>query len=151
MESIKHRLMGLGMTSSTINTYLSILDRFFKHSGKVNNFTQQEISNYLDYLIVTRNYKARSRNLVMKVIKFYCREFLNYDLKLQKSKEDKPIPKICWNNEFQEIISVTKNMNKIIATKNKCKCGTNFILTIAGWKCPKCDIPKRRDTNVKKK
>jgi len=31
-------------------------------------------------------------------------------------------------------------MNKIIATKNKCKCGTNFILTIAGWKCPKCDL-----------
>ena len=35
-------------------------------------------------------------------------------------------------------------MEKIITTRNKCSCGTNYILTIAGWKCPKCDLPEYR-------
>lgn len=110
MNLIKDRLKGMGLAESTIKTYTYILDSFFDHFGKVNNFTTQEISNYLDYLIISRNYSARSRNLDMKVIRFYCREFLGFVPELKKAKENKPIPKICWDDDFRQIISVTKNI-----------------------------------------
>lgn len=106
MQQIKDRLKGLGLQDSTIKTYTSILGQFFEHSRKASNFTEEEINNYLDYLIIKRNYSARSRNLVSKVIKFYCREFENKIITIRKAKESKPIPK----NEFSQILSVTPNI-----------------------------------------
>lgn len=32
----------------------------------------------------------------------------------------------------------------------KCKCGQNFVLTIAGLKCPKCDLIKPKRPYTKK-
>ena len=87
MEAIKNKLKGMGLTDSTIRTYTYILESFFDHFGKVNNFTSQEISGYLDYLMISKNYSARSRNLDMKIIRFYCREFLNFVPELIKAKE----------------------------------------------------------------
>ena len=78
MELIKNRLKGMGLADSTIKTYSSILNKFFEHTNKANNFIEKEITEYLDYLMIEKNYSGRSRNLVMKGIKFYCREFLNF-------------------------------------------------------------------------
>ena len=110
MQQIKDKLKGIGLQDSTIKTYLSILSNFFRHTKKANNFTQQEIDSYLDYLIIARGYKARSRNLVAKIIRFYCREFDNNSFEYRKAKEDKPIPKICEDNDFTQILSVTPNI-----------------------------------------
>ena len=110
MEAIKTRLKGMGLTDSTIKTYCSILKQFFEHSKKVTGFQQKEIEDYLDYLMVVRNYSGRSRNLVMKVIRFYCREFIGQELNLRKAKENKPIPKVCWDEDFTQIMSVTRNI-----------------------------------------
>ena len=110
MEHIKTKLKGYGLTDSTIKTYTSILSKFFEHTKKVNHFTKEEINQYLDYLIIKKNYSARSRNLAMKIIRFYCRDFLNFEVELNKAKEDKPIPKICWDSDFRQVISVTKNI-----------------------------------------
>lgn len=110
MQQIKDKLKGMGLADSTINTYCFNLNKFFEHTGKTTNFTEQEISNYLDYLIIKKNYSGRSRNLVMKIIKFYCREFLDFIPELKWAKENKPIPKICEDNEFSQILSVTPNI-----------------------------------------
>jgi len=110
MEEIKIKLKGYGLADSTIETYLSVLKKFFNHYKKTRNFTQEEIINYLDFLMDVKNYSARSRNLVMKIIRFYCREFLNFESELKKAKEDKPIPKICEDYEFSQILSVTPNI-----------------------------------------
>lgn len=110
MEQIKNKLKGLGLANSTIKTYCNILSHFFEHTQKVNNFTGEEINNYLDYLIIKKNYSGRSRNLVMKIIRFYCREFLNFIPEIKKAKENKPIPKICEDSDFTQILSVTPNI-----------------------------------------
>jgi len=110
MEQIKNRLKGMGMTESTITTYSSILNAFFQHIKKVTNITIEEVNNYLDYLIIYKNYSTRSRNLASKIIKFYFREFLNQELQIKKSKEDRAIPKICEDSEFSTILSVTSNI-----------------------------------------
>ena len=110
MKQIKNKLKGYGLADSTIKTYTFILKQFFEHTKKVNQYTEEEINQYLDYLIIKKNYSARSRNLVMKIIRFYCREFLNFKLELKKAKENKPIPKICEDNEFSQILSVTPNI-----------------------------------------
>ena len=34
----------------------------------------------------------------------------------------------------------------LITTKNKCNCGNNYILTIAGWKCPTCELKSLQKT-----
>lgn len=109
MEQIKNKLKGYGLTDSTIKTYISILKQFFNHSKKTNNFTQEEISNYLDYLMVVKDYCGRSRNLAMKIIKFYCREFLNFEPELKKAKEAKNIQPVCWDDDFKQIYEVTIN------------------------------------------
>ena len=110
MEIIKNRLKGLGLADSTIRTYLSILSQFFEHTKKTTNFTEQEINNYLDYLIIKKNNSARSRNLAAKIIRFYCREFLGFIPEIKKAKEDRPIPKTCEDKEFSQILSVTPNI-----------------------------------------
>lgn len=110
MQRIKDRLMGKGMADSTIKTYSNMLKDFFRHIGKETGISEQDINNYLDYLIISRNYSARSRNLVSKIIRFYCREFLGFIPEIKKAKEDKPIPKICEDNEFTQILSVTPNV-----------------------------------------
>lgn len=110
MEKIKNRLKGLGLTESTIRTYNSILKGFFDYHKRYRDFTEKEILGYLDHLMIQRNYSARSRNLVYKVIKFYCREFLKQEIKIERAKENKPIPKVCWDSDFRQIISVTKNI-----------------------------------------
>lgn len=109
MIKIRNSLLAKGLTGSTAKTYCNILGHFFEHTGKVNNFTKQEISNYLEYLMIKRNYSARSRNLVMKVIRYYCREFCHTEIDLPKAKENKPIPKICDDSQFTQIMSVTNN------------------------------------------
>ncbi|MBI5803378.1 tyrosine-type recombinase/integrase [Candidatus Pacearchaeota archaeon] len=110
MEQIRNRLKGMGLQDSTIKTYISILNQFFEHTRKASNFTEEEINNYLDYLIIKKGYSARSRNLHAKVIRFYCREFENKQIEIRKAKENKPIPKICWDDDFTQIISVTPNI-----------------------------------------
>jgi len=110
MDLIKERLKGLGLANSTIKTYCAILKQFFEHIDKRLNFSEKEISDYLDYLMNVRHYSGRSRNLAMKIIKFYCREFLNFEPELRKAKENKPIPKICEDNDFSSILSVTPNI-----------------------------------------
>jgi len=110
MQKVKDKLKGMGLSDSTIKTYTHILTKFFEHTHKVNQFTEQEINQYLDYLIIAKNYSTRSRNLVMKVIRFYCREFLGFEPQLKKAKETKPIPKICEDEDFTKILSVTPNI-----------------------------------------
>ena len=108
MEEIKNKLKGMGLSDSTIKTYSNILNNFFKHHNwKFNNYTQEELDNYLDYLIIKKNYSARSRNLVSKILRFYCREFNGFTPLFKKAKESKPIPKICEDWEFSQILSVT--------------------------------------------
>jgi len=110
MEQIQNKLKGMGLADSTIKTYTSILSAFFEHTKKVNQYTTEEINQYLDYLIIKKNYSARSRNLVSKIIRFYCREFLGFIPEIKKAKENKPIPKICEDNDFSAILSVTPNI-----------------------------------------
>lgn len=110
MQQIKDRLKGLGMTNATIKTYCCHLNMFFKHTKKVLNHTTQEISQYLDYLMIVKNYSGRSRNLVAKIIRFYCREFENFEPELKRAKENKPIPPVCWDEYLREIIKVTPNI-----------------------------------------
>lgn len=110
MEAIKTKLKGYGLTDSSIRTYCSILSNFFEYTRKVNSFAQQDTDQYLDYLIVKKNYSARSRNLVMKVIRWYCNKELGLNLKFEKAKENKPIPKICEDTDFSKILSVTPNI-----------------------------------------
>lgn len=110
MQQIKNKLKGMGLADSTIKTYSCHLKQFFNHISKAINITEKDINNYLDYLIIAKNYSGRSRNLVMKIIKFYCREFLNFEPQIKKAKENKPIPKICEDNDFSKILSVTPNI-----------------------------------------
>ena len=110
IKTIKERLQCLGMTHSTIKTYSLVLKSFFQHIEKINDITEKEVEIYLDYLIIKKKYMARSRNLVAKIIKFYFREFFEKEIKIARIKENKPIPNICWDNDFRQIISVTTNI-----------------------------------------
>ena len=113
MQLIKNRLKGLGLMDSTIKTYLSILSHFFKHTKKALNHTEQDISDYLDYLMIVKNYSGRSRNLAMKIIKFYCREFEGKVTLNLIDNADRPLG-VFIATDFQLIKSLRKNnLNKI--------------------------------------
>lgn len=100
----------MGLTNSTVKTYLSALNKLFQYTGKEENFELKEIEEYLDYLIIKKNYKASSRNLVAKSIQFYLREFQDIEIELRMAKQVKAIPKVCWDNQFTQIISATPNI-----------------------------------------
>ena len=109
MQQIKDKLKALGMTQSTIKTYSSAIKGFITFANN-NIITNELVNEYLDFLILKKNYSARSRNLVGKILKFYCREFKGFEPIIIKSKENKPMPKVCWDDDFTQIISVTKNI-----------------------------------------
>ena len=71
---------------------------------------EQEIEDYLEYLMVMEDYKASSRNLAMKAIKFYCREFEGKEFDIRMAKQEKAIPKVCWDSDLRQIMSVTRNI-----------------------------------------
>ena len=110
IKTIKERLQCLGMTNATIKTYSLVLKSLFCHIGKINEITEKEVMIYLDYLMIKKKYVARSRNLVAKIIKFYFREFFEKEIRIEMIKESKPIPNICWDDDFKQIISVTPNI-----------------------------------------
>ncbi len=110
VKSIRERLICLGMTNSTIKTYCSAIRLFLNHVGKVADITEEEVLIYLDYLILNKGYSSRSRNLISRILTFYFREFLDIKLDIRKSKEDKAIPRVCWDNQLREILSVTHNI-----------------------------------------
>jgi len=116
MEQIKTRLKGLGMANSTIKTYSSILGRFFIHFKKTTNFSMEEMQSYLDYLMVVKDFKASSRNLVADVLEFYSREFLNKDIEFRKAKVTKEIQPVCWDEDYKQILSVTPNIKHKLCT-----------------------------------
>ena len=107
IKTIRERLICLGMTYATIKTYCSTLNLLFKHLEKVENISEKEVLTYLDYLILKKKNIERTRNLKAKIIRFYFREFLNKEIEINKSKEDKPIPRVCWDNQLKEILRVT--------------------------------------------
>ncbi len=109
MQQIKDNLKALGMAQSTIKTYSSAIKGFRTFAnGRI--ITNELVNEYLDFLMLKRNYSARSRNLAGKILKFYCREFRGFEPIIFKAKESKPIPKICEDNEFSQILSVTPNI-----------------------------------------
>ncbi len=107
IKTIRERLICKGMTYATIKTYCSALKCLFNHLEKTTNISEEEILIYLDYLILKKKYSERSRNLIAKIIRFYFREFLDIELTIKKSKEDKPIPRVCWDNQLKQILEVT--------------------------------------------
>lgn len=107
IKTIREFLIGRGMTNSTIKTYCSALRKLFYHLQKTKDISEEEVLIYLDYLIIKRKYRAKSRNLVGKIIKFYFREFLDKEIKIPKAKEEKTIPKVCWDYQLKQIIDVT--------------------------------------------
>lgn len=110
IKTIKERMICLGMTYATIKTYCSVLKGLFDNLEKITDISEQEVLTYLDYVILKKKNKERSRNLKAKIIRFYFREFLNKNIEINKSKEDKPIPKVCWDNQLEEIIKVMPNI-----------------------------------------
>jgi len=107
IKTIRERMICLGMTRATIKTYCSALRGLFNHLEKIEDISEKEALTYLDYLILKKGNSARSRNQISKIIRFYFREFLNKEIEITKSKEDKPIPKVCWDNQLKEIIKAT--------------------------------------------
>ena len=68
MEQIKNKLKGMGLADSTIKTYTSILSNLFEHTKKVNQYTTEEINQYLEtaYLSVivpSERLKAQRRKI----------------------------------------------------------------------------------------
>lgn len=109
MEEIKNNLKAKGLSDSSIKTYDCIITDFLDFVNK-EIITTQDINDYLNYLMISRNYSGRSRNLAMKVIRYYCRELRGFTPVLEKAKENKPIPRVCEDDEFTQILSVTKNI-----------------------------------------
>ncbi len=81
MNKIRYRLVQLGMARSTRSTRIRELRNFFRHIGKVENITQNEVTTYLDYLITHNKYIPKHKNAVAKIIKFYRKEFLDKGVK----------------------------------------------------------------------
>jgi integrase/recombinase XerD len=97
-----------GFTKKTFDSYYSTNLLFLKYIDKdVNLITEDDIKEYIVYLMYEKDYKPRSINLLISCLKFFFKEILNLDIieNIKTQKVDKKIPYVLTKEEIKALIS----------------------------------------------
>lgn len=113
-EKMKDDLELKGLSERTQKLYLGEMRRFVKHFYKSpDNLGEEEIKEYLLYLLREKKCSTSSVNLAYSAIKFFYTETLGqkWDLKkICRTKQPKKLPVVMDIEEINALLNVTKNI-----------------------------------------
>ena len=102
-------------SASTIRTYRTMLAGFLEYySGrKPEGITEEEIRDYLIYLIEKRDVSNSYQNQSINAIKFYYEQVLGRPVRtyyIQRPKKEKHLPNVLSEKEVELILNNTDNL-----------------------------------------
>jgi integrase/recombinase XerD len=100
---------------NTIRTYKSMLQEFLVYHRKLDpgKITEEQIRDYLLYLIQHRDVSVSYQNQSINAIKFYYEQVLGRPVKtyyIQRPKKEKILPNVLSEQEVQLILNFTDNL-----------------------------------------
>lgn len=102
------------LSPRTIKTYLSWMKQFTIHYGRSpDQLGDEEIRNYLHYLLKEKEASQASMNQAYSALKFFYEKTLQRDWsgrKIPRSKVPKKLPIVLSQEEVEKIFSVTTNL-----------------------------------------
>ncbi len=113
IEVLKRELIIRKYSKKTFNSYvyynLQLLRRSIKTSDLITN---NDIKNYLHYLIDENNFSTSTINTVLSALKFYYEKLLrkNFFFDIQRPKKDKKLPSVLNKDEIMSIFKVLSNL-----------------------------------------
>ncbi|MDP3352918.1 MAG: site-specific integrase [Flavobacteriaceae bacterium] len=102
-------------SESTINTYSSMLDLFFRyHTEKlIEDITETDIVLFNQHYILRNNYSATFQNQLINAIKLFYQKYNNTHLrldKLERPKKSKKLPEVMSMEEVAALLNSIKNI-----------------------------------------
>jgi site-specific recombinase XerD len=103
-------------SSNTINTYKKAFGDFINYfkTKELDTITEQDIRDYLLYLIEKRKVSASFQNQIINAIKFYYEKVLKLDklpyIYIDRPFKDKILPTVLSEEEVQRIINCIDNL-----------------------------------------
>ena len=112
LDKLATELKIRGFSQKTIDSYLLHNQKFLEFVNKTpEQVEEQDIKNYLVYLISDKNYKPRSSSLALSSLKFFYYNILNKKImeNIKLPKLDKKIPVVLTNEEVKTLLNVIDN------------------------------------------
>ena len=111
LEQTEHEMKILGYSSKTVRSYLYGLKEYFAFKKtNLENLDVDSIKNFLlDY--ERRNISAQSRNLYLNAIKFYYRNIIkvNQKIDIRSARKRQSLPVVLSRTEIKKILGVVAN------------------------------------------
>jgi len=111
LERTQRELKIRNYSLKTIKSYLYALEKYF--TFKKQNVEVLNIENIKDFLLQVQKegVSAQTRNLFLNAIKFFYRNVINDNKKIdiRSAKKSKKLPVILSRNEIEKVLEVTKN------------------------------------------
>ena len=118
-KAYKQKLILKGYAANTQRIYCNAFLKFLKHlnNTSLKSINENDIRNYLEYLITEEKASTSKVNIALSSIKFYYETVLDLPqlfVKIERPRKSKKLPKVLSKEEIQEILLHTNNI------KHKC-------------------------------
>lgn len=115
IESFGHWMRQKRYSESTIKTYSSMLDLFFRYytTKKIEDITETDIVLFNQHYILRNNYSATFQNQLVNAIKLFYQKYNNTHLrldKLERPKKSKKLPEVMSMEEVAALLNTLKNL-----------------------------------------
>ena len=102
-------------STNTITTYSSVLNMFFKYYKNIVpvNITQEQIRQYMLYLVEEKNVTAVYQRQFFNAVKFYYEKVLGKELKvttIQRPRKTKKLPVVLSEKEVKILLQQVQNL-----------------------------------------
>ena len=112
LRQLENELKIRKYSQKTIRAYMHYNSEFLDFTGKSpENVGNEDVKNYLLYLIEEKDASASTLNIAINALKFYYGKILKRDFiySVKRPKKDKKLPVVLSRNEVSKLFSVIEN------------------------------------------
>jgi len=112
LKELETELKLRNLSTNTIKFYVLHNKNFLNYTNKdPSEIVQQDVKNYMAYLISDKNLKASSVNLTLSSLKFFFKEIMKKDIfeDIKSPKIDKKLPTVLSKDEIKRLLNATEN------------------------------------------
>lgn len=119
LERLEAEMKSRGFSRRTVVSYLFHVSRFLEEAGAES--PEEEIQKY--FISISEKLDPRTVNLRISAVKFFYKEVLGKELRINYMKKPKRLPEVLTQEEVAEMIEVTTNPKHKLILKLLYGCG----------------------------